>query len=92
MKKIPDDLKPRFSAMNEIVTPVRSSLNVETIAALVFINSIGPPLTQLNAHHYVKSSLSKDHHSADDTASRKGKREKNTHEQTRQIQYYMTTD
>ena len=46
-----------FSSMNEIVTPLRSSLNVETIAALLFINCVGPPLTIFNPEKYVRSWL-----------------------------------
>lgn len=48
-----------FSSMNEIVTPLRSSLSVETTAALLFINCVGPPLTQFNPEKYVRSWLAK---------------------------------
>nr|XP_022906381.1 zinc finger protein 862-like [Onthophagus taurus] len=60
-----------FSSMNEIVTPLRSSLSVETTAALLFINCVGPPLTQFNPEKYVRSWLAKGRHSADNSASRK---------------------
>nr|XP_022910781.1 E3 SUMO-protein ligase KIAA1586-like [Onthophagus taurus] len=60
-----------FSSMNEIVTPLRSSLSVETTTALLFINCVGPPLTQFNPEKYVRSWLAKSRHSADDAASRK---------------------
>ncbi|KAK5648101.1 hypothetical protein RI129_002993 [Pyrocoelia pectoralis] len=58
-----------------IVKPLRTSLNIETIAALLFINCVGPPLMKFKPEKYVRSWLAKDtkynRHSADDTTSRK---------------------
>lgn len=48
-----------FSSVNEIVTPLRSSLSVETTAALLFINCVGPPLRQFSPKKYVRSWLAK---------------------------------
>ncbi|KAL5235567.1 hypothetical protein ACI65C_002977 [Semiaphis heraclei] len=60
-----------FSSMNEIITPLRSSLNISTVSALLFINCVGPPLTEFHPEKYVRSRLAKGGHSADDNASRK---------------------
>lgn len=60
-----------FSSMNEIITPLRSSLNISTVSALLFINCVGPPLTEFRPEKYVRSWLAKGGHSADDNASRK---------------------
>ena len=67
-----------FSSMNEIVTPIRATLNIQTIAALLFINCVGPPLSKFNAQTYVRSWLCKGRHSADDTASRKREKKEDT--------------
>lgn len=53
-----------FSAMNLIVTPTRTCLNVHRIAALMHIRLIGPPLTQWNPVPYVRSWLREGHRSA----------------------------
>lgn len=60
-----------FSSMNEIMSPLRTSLNIKTVAALLFINCVGPPLTKFEPEKYVRSWLLNGRHSADDTASRK---------------------
>lgn len=60
-----------FSSMNEIMTPLRCSLSIATVAALLFINSVGPPLIQFRPEEYVRTWLLKGHHLADDTNSRK---------------------
>lgn len=60
-----------FSAMNEILTPLRCSLSINTVAVLLFINSVGPPLLQFKPENYIHSWLAKGHHLADDTNSRK---------------------
>ncbi|CAI6371866.1 unnamed protein product [Macrosiphum euphorbiae] len=60
-----------FSSMNEIMSPLRTSLNRKTVAALLFINCVGPPLTKFEPEKYVRSWLLNGRHSADDTASRK---------------------
>lgn len=65
-----------FSQMNLIVTPIRSSLLISTIASLLFIRMVGPPLKLFNPEQYVKTWIIKGHHSAVDTQSKKRNREK----------------
>lgn len=60
-----------FSSMNEIMSPLRTSLNIKTVAALLFIKCVGPPLTKFEPEKYVRSWLLNGRHSADDTTSRK---------------------
>jgi len=60
-----------FSSVKEIITLIRSSLNISTVFALLFINYVGPSLTEFHPEKYVRSWLVKGRHSADDTASRK---------------------
>lgn len=48
-----------FSSMNEICTPLRCSLSTTSIAALLFINTVGPPLSQFKPEKYVRSWLLK---------------------------------
>jgi hypothetical protein len=63
-----------FSQMNPIVTPGRSSLLVKTIASLLFVITVGPPLTLFGPTNYVKTWLLQCHHSALDTKSKIRKR------------------
>lgn len=65
------ECEQNFSLVNEIITPLRFSLNISTVSALLFINCVGPPLTEFGPEKYVRSWLVKCRHSADDTASRK---------------------
>lgn len=67
-----------FSSMNEILMPLRCSLSINTVAALLFINSVGPPLCQFKPENYIHSWLAKDHHLANDTSSRKRELKKDT--------------
>src|SRR6218665_1895938 len=67
-----------FSSMNNIVTPIRATLNIETIAALLFINCVGPPLSKFNPNSYVRSWLRQGRHSANDAASRKREMKEDT--------------
>ena len=53
-----------FSAMNSIATPSRSSLNVGTLAACMWLKLNGPPLVQFHPLCYVKSWLAKGRRSA----------------------------
>jgi hypothetical protein len=53
-----------FSQMNLIVTPGRSSLLLKTVASLLFIIIVGPPLTLFDPTNYVKTWLLQGHHSA----------------------------
>ncbi|CAI6350220.1 unnamed protein product [Macrosiphum euphorbiae] len=53
------------------MSPQRTSLNIKTVAALLFINCVGPPLTKFEPEQYVRSWLLNGRLSADDTASRK---------------------
>jgi hypothetical protein len=46
-----------FSKMNIICSPLRSSLSVQHIAALMFIGLVGPPLSLWNPLSYVKTWL-----------------------------------
>jgi hypothetical protein len=63
-----------FSHMNLIVTPGRSSLLVKTVASLLFIIIVGPPLTLLDPTNYEKTWLLQGHHSALGTKSKIRKR------------------
>jgi len=65
------ECKRNFSSINEIISPVRTSLNIKTVAALLFINCVGPPLTKFEPEKYVRPWLLNGRHSADDTTSRK---------------------
>jgi hypothetical protein len=56
-----------FSQMNLIMTPSRNALATPTLAALLFIKLVGPPLGQFKPAEYVKSWLILGHHAADDT-------------------------
>ncbi len=55
------------------MSPLRTSLNIKTVAALLFINCVGPSLTKFEPKKYVRSWLLNGRHSADDTTSRKRK-------------------
>lgn len=46
-------------------------MNITKVSALLFINCVGPSLTEFRPEKYVRSWLVKGRHSADDTASRK---------------------
>jgi hypothetical protein len=59
-----------FSQMNQTVTPERSSLLVKTVAILLFIIIVGPPLTLFDPTNYVKTWLLRGHHSVLDTNSK----------------------
>jgi hypothetical protein len=63
-----------FSQMNLIVTLGRSSLLVKTIASLLFIIIVGPPIALFDPTNYVKTWLLQGHHSALDTKSKIQKR------------------
>ncbi|VVC38780.1 Ribonuclease H-like domain,HAT, C-terminal dimerisation domain [Cinara cedri] len=63
-----------FSSMNEIITPLRSSLNISTVSALLFVNCVDPSLTDFHPETYVRSWLVKGRNSANDTANRKRKK------------------
>lgn len=58
-----------FSAMNIIVTDLRSTLLIQHVSALMFIKINGPPLAMWKPEHYVLSWLSR-HRSATDTRTR----------------------
>lgn len=60
-----------FSLMNEIITPLRSSLYISTVSALLFINGVGPLLTEFHLEKKVRSWLIKGRHFPDNTACRK---------------------
>ena len=59
-----------FSRMNIIMTPARNSLLVSTIAALMFVKLVGPPLELFKPDAYVLTWLAQGHHSADDLNSK----------------------
>ena len=53
-----------FSVMNDILSPIRSSLSVERTSSLMFIKLVGPPLQEFHPGSYVTSWLSKGRRSA----------------------------
>jgi hypothetical protein len=59
-----------FSAMNLIMSPLRSSLNISTVCDLLRIRLLGPPVDRYNPERHVKTWLAKGHHSALDTKSK----------------------
>lgn len=59
-----------FSEMNLLATPIRNSLRVETLADLMFVKLVGPPLKKFNPQYYVTKWLSKGRHTADDMNSK----------------------
>jgi hypothetical protein len=56
------------------VTPGRSSFLVKTVASLLFIIIVGPPLTLFDPTNYVKIWFLQGHHSAVDNKSKIRKR------------------
>jgi hypothetical protein len=66
-----------FSSMNLICTSQRNSLLTTTISNIMMISINGPPVTHFKPEKYLKSWLAK-HRSADDTRSRKIKRQTQT--------------
>ena len=64
-----------FSQMNSIVTPTRASLATTTVSSLLFIRLVGPPLRKFNPANYINSWMDKGQHFADDTNSKKHKRD-----------------
>ncbi|XP_060767543.1 E3 SUMO-protein ligase KIAA1586-like [Neoarius graeffei] len=64
-----------FSQMNLICTANRASLLPSTIASLLFLCLVGPPLTQFNPIPYVKSWIAKGHTTARDQRSKERSRE-----------------
>lgn len=58
-----------FSAMNVIITKLRTRLLISNVSSALFIKLNGPPLFTWNALQYVKSWLLR-HRSAEDTRSR----------------------
>ncbi|KAG5869810.1 hypothetical protein JTB14_037545 [Gonioctena quinquepunctata] len=59
-----------FSALNLIMSPLRSSLYISTVCDLLRIRLLGPPVARYNPERHVKSWLAKGHHSALDTKSK----------------------
>jgi hypothetical protein len=49
-----------FSVMNNITSAKRSSLYIPTVASLIFINSVGPPMKGFDSTKYVKSWLTEE--------------------------------
>ena len=68
-----------FSSMNEIASPKRSSLSIDNLSCLVFINCVGPPLTKFNPEPYVKSWILKGRRTADETACRRRDKKDTNH-------------
>ena len=64
------DCERSFSCMNNIMTPTRNSLEIQTLSALLFVSIVAPPTTAFKPAGYVKSWLGKNHTSADDTKAR----------------------
>ncbi|RXM90735.1 hypothetical protein EOD39_21900 [Acipenser ruthenus] len=71
-----------FSQMNLICISNRAALHVSTIASLLFLNLVGPPLTKFNPVPYVKSWIAKGHRSATDSQSKSRKREEGQEDMT----------
>lgn len=67
-----------FSQMNLICTATRASLHVSTIASLLFLNLVGPPLNKFNPVPYVRSWIARGHRSAIDTQSKSRNSEDST--------------
>ena len=55
--------------MNLTASDTRNSLAILTVASLMFLELVGPPLHQLQPLPYVKSWLAKGHHAATDINS-----------------------
>jgi hypothetical protein len=53
--------------MNDILTAERNGLTVQHLSELVFIKSVGPPLSMFYPENYVVSWLNKGRRSADET-------------------------
>lgn len=64
----------RFSQMNRIATPERSSLSIKTLQNLLFIRTVGPPLTAFSPTYYVRKWLLQGHRSSLLTQSKAQKR------------------
>ncbi|KAE9535982.1 hypothetical protein AGLY_007883 [Aphis glycines] len=48
------ECEQNFSALNEIISTLRTSLSIETTAALLFINCVGPPLSEFNPQNGIE--------------------------------------
>jgi hypothetical protein len=64
-----------FSQMNLIVTPFRSSLLTKITSAVMFIKTVGPPLSQFDSTKFVESWLLLGYHSAIDTKTKERNRD-----------------
>jgi hypothetical protein len=72
MIPIPSSERERgFSQMNLIVTPFRTWLLTKTTLAVMFIKTVGPPLSQFDPTKFAESWLLLGHHSAMDTNSKR---------------------
>lgn len=60
-----------FSQMNDILTPIRNSLSIDTVLDLIFVHNNGLPLTEWDPSNFVRSWLAKGRRSAEELASRK---------------------
>ena len=59
-----------FSLMNVILTKLRTSLTIEHLSSLMFVNMNGPPIAKFEPRKYVRSWLT-NHRTADDTRSKR---------------------
>lgn len=67
-----------FSHMNIIISPTRTRLTIEHVAALMFIKLNGPNIRTWNPDQYVRTWLRQHHRSADDTRIRQEKHKPTT--------------
>ena len=65
-----DDAERGFSTTNIIATPLRNRLSIPRLSNLLFVNLVGPPLTNFNPMLYVKKWLV-NHRTASDNRSKK---------------------
>jgi hypothetical protein len=54
--------------MNTTISCVESLMLLKTVAALMFISLVGPPISEFNPENYVKEWLKKSHRHADYTS------------------------
>jgi len=54
-----------FDSTNEIISPLRAALNINTVTALSFINCVGLPLAEFRPEKFTRLWLVKDRRSDD---------------------------
>ena len=56
-----------FSAMNDILTPIRNSLSIARLSSIIFLKCVGPPLILFKPEGFVKSWIVSGRRTADET-------------------------